>query len=232
MKGKVLLTVLTLVTVLAVTAIAPVFAKNFNFPEGVNRLYSTGGEGSIAPPPDWPISMNPASEVLFIVNDVEAGSLGTGDMMTVMRSMPTGVWVPMAFFTTNPNAVDYAKTLWSGTGAGWNTFCVPENEFMVERHGNTITASLSVPKDCVNAMGVTFTIPAFSMELNKVGGSIHTEATISLTGYPDASGYTLEIENMGFNGKGAFTCAAWGYDAEPMMSCTIAKHGIQTGVPP
>jgi hypothetical protein len=231
-KRKVLLTVLTLVTVLAVTAIVPAFAKNFNFPEGVNRLYSTGGEGGIAPPPDWPFSMNPALEVLFVVNRVEAGSLGTGDMLTVMRATPSGGWLPMAFFTTNPNSVDYAKMLWNGTGAGWNTFYVPENELMVERHGNTITASLSVPKDCVNLMGATFTIPAFSMELNKVGGSIHTKVTHILAGYPNASGYTLEIENMGFNGKGVFTCAAWEYDAEPMISCTIAKHGIQTGFPP
>jgi hypothetical protein len=233
MKRKALLTVLTLVTVLAVTAIAPAFTKNFNLPEGVGRIYYTGGQASIAPPPDWPFSANPASEVRFVASHIEAGSLGPGDTLLVMRAIPIAPgWVPMAYFTTNPNAVNYAKTLWNGTGAGWNTFYVPENELMVKRHGNTITVSLSVPKDCLSRMGDVFTIPAFSMELNKVGGSVHNEMTLTLTGYPNASGITLIDEIMGFNGQGAFTCAAWGYDAEPMISCDIGKHGVQTSFPP
>ena len=227
-----LLVVITLVAVLAVTTVAPAFTKNFNLPEGVGRIYYTGGGGGIAPPPDWPVSANPASEVMFVVSHIEAGSLGSGDTLLVMRTLPTGGWGPMAYFTTNPNALDFAKTLWNGTGAGWNTFYVPENELKVERHGNTITASLSVPKDCVTRMGAVFTIPAFSMELSKVGGSIHTEMTMTLTGYPNASGYTMIDEEMGFDGKGVFTCAAWGYDAEPMINCQIDKHGVQTSYPP
>jgi len=229
---KSILIVLTLVAVLAVTAIAPAFAKNFNLPEGVGRIYLTGGEGSIAPPPNWPLPGNPASEVLFAVSHIEAGSLGPGDGLLVMRSMPGGGFVPLAYFTTNPNAVDFAKMLWNGTGAGWNTFYVPENELKVERHGNTITASLSVPKDCLSRWGDPFTVPAFSMELNKVGGSFHTEWTMTLTGFPNASGYTIIEKTMGFNGQGVFTCAAWGYDAEPMIFCEIDKHAVETHIPP
>ena len=71
--------------------------------------------------------------------------------------------------------------MWSGLPASSNTMLVSDSELDVNRRGNRITASLSTLKIITLCIGEV-TIPAFTMELSKVGGSIHTERTISLTG--------------------------------------------------
>ena len=76
------------------------------------------------------------------------------------------------------------------------------NEELIQRTENSMG---SVPSF------TQITMPAFTMELYNVGGSTHTETSTTLTGYPKASGYILNEDEMGFKADGAFTHPAWSY---------------------
>jgi hypothetical protein len=143
---------------------------------------------------------------------------------------------PIAFFTTNPNPdlIDWVQNLMSGlpaAGLPGNIRYVSDDVIIVNRHGNSIIVELTAPQTILMGTGPVV-VPAFTVELNKVGGSVHQDETVALTGYPDASGYTGYVEEMGFNAEGAFTCSAWSYDSVPMTDCFITMHGITIYTPP
>jgi hypothetical protein len=237
---KILMAVLAMAASIVFTAVAPAFAKNFNIPEGQNRSYTSGGSGIIVTPEGFFIP-----ELRLQANNVEIGIHGSGNNLGISMfiQIPDGsiVTVPIAWFTTNPNpdVIVYLQTLLSGfpaSGLPNNIRYVSDSALTVERHGNSIHVELTAPQTILIATPtsgvVPVVIPAFTMELNKVGGSVHKETITSLTGYPGASGYTGYIEEMGFNAEGTFSSLALNYDAQPMTDCFITMHGITTYVPP
>lgn len=221
-------------------AAAPAFAKNFNYPEDQLIHYSSGGEGYIAPPAG---SFGTATSLKIQLADVQIGTYGHGDTIgiSLLWNGPNGpVYLAIAWFTSNPNpdVIAWLKTTLSGFPAAMmpnNIRYVSDDVLMVDRHGNSITAELTTPQTIMmmSSTGpIPVVVPAFTMELNKVGGSIHKETIVQLTGYPGASGWTGYIQEVGFNAEGAFTCQAWSYNGEPMTDCFIAMHQIVNYVPP
>jgi hypothetical protein len=217
-------------------ALAPAFAKNFNYPEGQDIVYSSGGEGFIATPAGY---FGPFTSMRIGAVNVEIGTKGSGDNIEIDFPFPTAegpIYLPIAFFTTNPNPdlIDWVQILMSGlpaAGLPGNIRYVSDDVIIVNRHGNSITVELTAPQTILMGTGPV-DVPAFAVELNKVGGSVHRDETVLLTGYPDASGYTGYVEEMGFNAEGAFTCPAWSYNSEPMTDCFITMHGITIYTPP
>lgn len=236
------LIVLALASSMVFAVVTPAFAYNFNVPENVaNITYSTGGEGVIEVPADWPPSNANASHPASLkieAKQIEAGFFGR-DEDNIVISVPYGpIYLPVAFFTTNtnPDALSQVRTILSGlpVSAPTNSKVVSDSALIVERHGNRITVELTVPQmvkwanKTAGGKAVDVLIPAFKFELDKVDGSVHREAFHNFTGYPMASKYTDNEEETGFNGVGFFTCSTWGYTAKPMTSCFIVMHGITT----
>ena len=229
---------LTLSLLMVSTLLTPVFAKNMNVPEGADIIYVSNGYGFVTAPNDWPTAGS-SSVVLRIKGiDVEAGTYGPADNIEIDMPYGPGTWIPLAYFTTNSNAelLAWNKALLSGFPCSIfppNMKAVSESVLQVERHGNSITIALTAPQTVIWPTSLTtavpVVIPAFTIELNKVGGSIHSESITSLTGYPGASGWTGYIDQMGFNANGVFTSPGWGSE---MTECFITMHGIATWVPP
>ena len=216
---RITVVVLALSLLMLFSTLAPAFAKNFNYPEGVDVTYSSGGEGYITTPT--------GASMRILAADVEIGSGGSGDSIEIDILYGTH-YLPVAFFITNPNPdlIPWLQELFSGlpcANVPGSIRYVSDDVLIVNRHGNSITVELTAPQGSVQA---------FTVELNKVGGSVHRDNTIFLTEYPDASGYTIYIEDMGFNARGVFTCPAWGYDSVSMTDCFITMHGISIHTPP
>ena len=239
MKKKVLGIAVVFLIMASACSIVPAFAKNFNY-QGVIH-YSSGGEGYLALPAG---SFGTATSMKIQLADVQIGTFGHGDTIAISLLFigPNGpVYIPVAWFSSNPNP-DVIEWLKTNALSGFPAAALPNNIryvsddiLMVDRHGNSITGELTTPQTILMmtaAGAVTVVVPAFTMELNKVGGSVHKETTIELTGYPGASGWTGYIEETGFNAEGAFTCQAWSYNSKPMTDCFIAMHQIVNYVPP
>jgi hypothetical protein len=225
--------VVFLAVAISASSIVPAFAKNFNYPEGQDITYTSSGEGYIATPAGY---FGAVTSMKIRAVNVEIGTKGGGDNLEIDFPVPgTSTYIPVAFFTTNPNpdVIDWLKILLSGFPVLLpnNIRHVSDDVLIVNRHGNSITVELTAPQTILMGTGPVV-VPVFTVELNKVGGSVHQEETVLLTGYPDASGYTGYIEEMGFNAEGAFTCPAWSYDSEPMTDCFITMHGITIYTPP
>ena len=113
-----------------------------------------------------------------------------------------------------------------------NNFVVSEDELKVDRHGNRITVSIDTDISCFVMYPAphTLVIPAFMMELDKIGGSFHEQVSETLS-YFGASGYTLAWDRMGFNAEGIFDCEEWDF-AESRADCYVVMHSITTYTPP
>jgi hypothetical protein len=147
-------------------------------------------------------------------------------------------WQPYAFITTDPDAAAFTRIAWAGTfielhstgGTSDNVKLItdPAN-LQVERHGNSIYVNLKESQQIQRSSTNTakFVIPVFSMELNIYGGSFHTSETGTLP-----SGYTINVDHMGFMANGAFTSSAWGYEGVPVSDGIVIMHGIDTYYPP
>ena len=228
---RITVVVLALSLLMLFSTLAPAFAKNFNYPEGVDVTYSSGGEGYITTPT--------GASMRILAADVEIGSGGSGDSIEIDILYGTH-YLPVAFFITNPNPdlIPWLQELFSGlpcANVPGSIRYVSDDVLIVNRHGNSITVELTTPQTILMVQSgtpVPVVVPAFTVELNKVGGSVHRDNTIFLTEYPDASGYTIYIEEMGFNARGVFTCPAWGYDSVSMTDCFITMHGISIHTPP
>jgi hypothetical protein len=244
-KKKILGIVLVLAASMAVAAVVPVFAENLHVPEGVKLFYFTGGHsGDIDLPSGYPLSQAPwyADKMRIYALYIEGGNSFTGAEIIVWFHLggSFNTWSPWADFITSDNLDDvvWLRQFW------WmlppsdpvNTKSLLNDDLAVERHGNSITASLKTPQQMVARIPFTteFPLPAFDMELYKVDGSVHREQVLKNTGMGPLPGsqWTWYREEIGFNGNGAFTCSDWGYDVEPMTDCFIVMHGNATYVPP
>jgi len=241
MNNKITVAVLAMALLLLCMSVVPTFAKNFNYPEGQNVTYTSGGEGFIAPPAG---SFGIITSLKIVAADVKIGTHGSGDNMFIYVPFmtPSGsvAYIPLAWFTTNPNpdVISWLKNVMSGFPAALapnNMRHVSDNVLSVERHGNSITVELTAQQTIMgmsSAGPVTLVVPAFTMELNKIGGSVHTETIEELTGFDGASGYTGYIDKVGFNAEGTITCQLWNYINQPMTNCFITMHSISIWVPP
>jgi len=234
---------LALVTVALLSICTSVSAKVIDLPEGFKIIYYCRGSANIAVPSGWPSGGQPTTMLRIVATHIEAGNMGTSDTIFIYSYNPAssmGPWIPVAIFTTNADALAFYKIVWSGTPAAapTNSKLISETVLNVERHGNRITAELTSPQTIMWTKAspppsfISVTIPAFKMELNKVGCCLLTKISTTLTGYAGASGYTINDYQLGFNGKGVFSCQAWGYTTQPMTDCAIVMHGIRTYVPP
>ena len=158
-------------------------------------------------------------------------------------------WQPFAAITTSPQGAAFETTFWTGTllvftnTKDWhipnwidtnNVKLVADDTLQVERHGHNLYVNLADPQQIQrpSPTGPVFTIPGFSMELNKYGGSFRSSDNIVMTGWPGASGYTLKIDSLNFNANGAFTSQAWSYNSVPVSEGAVTMAGIQTYYPP
>jgi hypothetical protein len=232
---KITVVVLMASLLMLFSTLAPAFAKNFNYPEGQDISYFSGGVGFIAPPPGYFLT---ATSMRIRANDVEIGTGGSGDHIEIDFGfqMPSGlVYFPVAFFitNTNPDMVDWLKDILSGFPAAnleGNIKQVLDDVLIVNRHGNSITVELTAPQTILMGTpsnSVSKVVPAFTVELNKVGGSYHHVETGTLP-----SGWTGYTEAMGFYAEGAFTCSAWSYNSASMTDCYIVMHGSTLYTPP
>jgi hypothetical protein len=233
MNKKVLVIVLALTLNIAIVSVAPVFAKNMHVSEGVEIAYGSGGEIRVVPPAGFPF---PTSKLLIHVWDLDEATFGSGDSIILliwMGSPTSGFWYPLAHFTTNLNSMGFFEDLWLGSPAGTkNTIYVPDDQLKVERHGNRITASITtqvlqkwIPTPPPSGAGHwdDVTIPAFTIELTKVGGSIHGE------GGGDYLIYSVYGESTGFNATGVFTYGASTYTLN--NECLVKMHMTYTFTP-
>jgi hypothetical protein len=244
LKIKVLTIVLVFAASMVVAAVAPVLACPMisHKPKGVKIFYVTGGySGEIDLPSNFSLNRAPwfADKMKINAWYIEGGNayLGSDIVIVFHCSGLGGAWVPWARFITsvNPAAIDWIRQLTSGLPPEdpINSKSLP-NDIAVRRHGNSITVSLKTPQPLVARVPFTvnFVMPPFELKLKKVGGLVYRETVDSFTGWPGASGWTRYAYEMGFNGNGAFTCADWGYNAEPVSGCFILMHGVITNVPP
>jgi hypothetical protein len=227
MNKKISLFGLALAATMVFAVVCPVFAKNFNVPGVIDVAYLEGGTAVIETPEGFLFAK--LSVTAVVVESAIVGHTTSLHFLMPFELAASG-WLPIASFTTNPEAIPGIIMLWSGLPAAFNVKLLQENEIEVNRHGNSISVASTSPQT-IMLPGGPVTIPAFAMELNKVGGSIHTEIKRPLTSYADASNIILTQENVGFNAIGAFTCATWNYVQEPMTDAMITMHGVETWTP-
>jgi hypothetical protein len=226
MNKKALVIVLALTLNIAIVSVAPVFAKNMHVSEGVEIAYGSGGEIRIVPPAGFPF---PTSKLLIHVWDLDEATFGSGDNIIILMWFgppTTGFWLPLAHFTTNLDSVAFFEDLWYSWPAGEkNTIPVSEDDLKVDRHGNEVFASLTSQEIQKKTGSVwnTVIIPAFTIELTKVGGSVHGE------GGGDYAIYSVYGESTGFNANGVFTYGASTYTLN--TECLVKMHMTYTFTP-
>jgi hypothetical protein len=255
-KITLLISAILLITLM----VSPVFAKDYNLPVGQSKDYYSQGEGYISVPAGALFANSPATTLKVICNEVTDGTLGPATCLGLSMPWPnpeSTQYIPLAWFVASSNpesanqVVAFLKVLLKGFPsavcvpmtaptaiAGLNNTKVISNSIVsIERHGNSISAQLTQPIDFLYPSstgkgGVKATLPAFSIEFDKVGGSVHTEKTLIYNYGDQYSKYTQMVEHMGFCAVGAFTCSAWSYIEKPMTNCFIAMHGTSVYIPP
>ncbi len=232
---------------LSMSSFAAVQAKDLGFPEGVVVTYYTGANVEVSLPSRLTIP-SPAGVYTVDAIDlrfvhVEAATVASGDyvfvhLITHNPSFPTVPWAVL-MTSTDVAFASFWKTMLVGSpvyipGTFNNVYSVP-GALTVERHGNSITASLATDqpiKIIPGANPVYFTLPAFTLQLDKIDGSVHDYLSQTLTGYPGASGYVETRTRMGFVGVGTFTCNAWNPSSRPVSNGFVVMNGLLTYTPP
>jgi hypothetical protein len=235
LRMRTLATVLLFATIIYVAATAPAFAWNLHVPEGAKILYYAGGRSAeIALPVNFPLNVRPwyAEKMIIWAKYIEGGNSQKGvdiEIELYLRGMKA--WAPWAHLYSDSTGLDWVKAMNKNLPPEdpENLKVIP-NDVYVDRHGNSITISLKTAQTLKAGVPkiVYFTIPPFSLELEKVGGSFHRE---DISDFP-YSGWTVYIDEMGFKANGAFTCTEWGYNNAPLFDCDVVMHGIRTYVPP
>ena len=241
--------VFILVAIIAVTSIAPVFAKKLKIPEGQVRMFMSGaGEAAIeveieAYYPSSDTTVMELHRIAIFGTNVADSTFGPEDHSRIdlwwpplFMEQPTGGFMPLVVVGTNDDTLAFMRSTFSGLPPSHplNYFPASDDLVQVDRHGNRITVKLNEDLTVFVLMPTPhyLTIPAFTMELNKYGGSWHKQGTTTMSGWPYASNYTLENEAIGFNATGVLTCEGWNLDKQPMTDGQIAMHRTITFIPP
>jgi hypothetical protein len=251
---------LVLITVALPVASVPVLAKDMNLPPGADEIAYCSGGGSATV--DLPVPLPPgypptATKISISAQHIEMPNADTIDNLLFISlymtttSKPTLHWEPIAEIRSDAEAAAHCMIHWRGTYVVFdatlyglppsfstnNIIVVPEGVVKVERHGNSITATLNAPQQ-IKFFGYPtsriFNVPTLSLELDKYGGSVHTTSTTVLTGYRGASGYTFESERVGFDANGVFTSTypSWNLNAAAVTEASVTMNGITTFYPP
>jgi len=249
--------VVVIVAIMVITSVAPALAKKLKIPEGQVRMFMSGaGEAAIdleieayypgaptAEPPVPPSTVMELHRIAIFGTNVADSTFGPEDHIRIdlwwpalFMEQPTGVFMPLVVVGTNDDTLAFLRSTFSGLPPSHplNNFPASDDIVQVDRHGNRITASLNEDLTVFVLMPTPhyLTIPAFTMELNKYGGSWHKEGVTTMTGWPYASEYTLENEAMGFDANGVLTCEGWNLDEQPMTDGVVIMHRTITFIPP
>jgi hypothetical protein len=233
-KKRLLVTVFVLAAIFVASAIAPAFACSSPRPENVKRFVFFGGDsGAIDLPDDFPLNIAPwyADKM-----DVHAwytiySNVFIGASLFIRFHCPGfgGAWVPWALLNAyiDPAGKAWVQQLYSGF-----PLSDPENvkslsrDVAVYKFGDSLLACLKTPQT-LKALAMSFTLPAFSLKLKKVGCYEYSESIAQFS----RSGWTEYNYKYGADANGFFTCADWGYDAEPIADCVIYPLCYRVFVP-
>jgi len=86
--------------------------------------------------------------IIWVWHCDKQSSWGAEDWLTVSLWLNTPMgfrYVPVAFVTDNPDALEFRKGVYAGTPAGQNCQLVNKDQFQVQVHGNTLFAGWTVP---------------------------------------------------------------------------------------
>jgi hypothetical protein len=179
----------------------------------------------------------------------EASTLDPTDHATLMLQIQindAGVFVPLGIFSTSPETIPFLQNAFKGlpvykTGPPVlnNIRLVGNSELQVERHGNSISVNFNPESTTTLYMSAAtypnpsttkpLIIPAFHIDFNKNGGSMHND--FYQTTLRPYSGYVVHYSFTGFNADASFTSATWGLKNVAGSSAFITMHGIQTWIP-
>lgn len=164
-------------------------------------------------------------------------------------------WQPFAYITTDAEDLAFQRAFWRGsfvefdatlyymnpptntipfpqTWSTDNVIGVGNDVLSVSRHGNDVTVTLNAPQQVKRPLqpppGKAFTVPAFSLTLNKYGGSMHYSETRELTTYPGASGYTFVNAGVGFMADGVATSSTAWLNGRAAENATVTMYGTHT----
>ena len=249
--------VFVLVAIMGIASVAPVFAKKLKIPEGQVRMFMSGaGEAAIdveieafypgdatADPPVPPSTVMELHRIAIFGTNVADSTFGSEDHIRIdlwwpalFMEQPTGIFMPLVVVGTNDDTLAFLHSTFSGLPPSHplNNFPATDDIVQVDRHGNSITVKLNEDLTVFVLMPTPhyLTIPAFTMELNKYGGSWHKQGSSIMSGWPFASNVTLENDAMGFNANGVLTCEGWDLDKQPMKDGVVVMHRTITFIPP
>jgi hypothetical protein len=259
-KIKSLVGLLLIVGLLAsAVALMPVNAKNLNLPDGANNIIYMDGAGIFKVPLIKPFPTNMPGTAQYMQVAFGHVKMPNSDLsfdqITIFFYMqttkPDGTLnppslQPFAVITTNAQDQAFERIVWAnslvkydatliGLPASYSTdnvIKVHPEDLKVERRGNSVSVCLNEPQQLERPNGPAsyFTLPAFSASMEKIGGSVHQEMSKTFTGYIGASGYTLVIDQMGFNGQTTFSST--GLLTGATFESFISMNQINTYYPP
>jgi hypothetical protein len=239
-------------------ALMPVSAKNLNFPPGADRVdyITAGGTVDIALTAPLPTNYPPSATIMqlkFMHTEMPNADLSFDAVIVFFYMKLTGAqdytWQPFAVITDNQDYATFCETFWRGSLIKWNipppppvypptavgtnnVKLVSDDVLTVERHGNSVSVNLKNEQPLTRPVtGYTFWLPAFSLELNKVGGSAHNIQTKTLDYYADASGYTYIFDTIGFNANAVFSSTG-ALKTGSTSNAVVVMHGTHTFFPP
>ena len=257
MKKKIFSILLSIVLIISIMAAFSSAnpAKDMKLPSGADVYVNYfGGNASINLPAGLP---NYPSSATMISFSAFSGGGTFPDHVTLYVQMfmttsknPNMHWEPIAHITTGDPS--FLMNFWSGTQIAFdatsyglpssyntnNVIQVSDHALTVDRIGNNLYIKLKEPQQIqlfsYPTMPPTFTLPTFSMVLTKYGSSVSFEKAQTLTGFPGASGYTLDYNVIGFHATGVFTSTSpgWNYHAAQTTDSFITTQGLQYYYPP
>jgi hypothetical protein len=245
--------------IFSAVALMPVNAKNLNLPDGANNIVYMDGAGIFSVPLIKPFPTNMPGTAQYMQIAFGHVKIPNSDLsfdqiivfFYMQTTKPDGTLnppslQPFAVITTNAQDQAFERIVWANSLVKYdatliglpatfstdNVKLVSPDALKVERHGNSVSVSLNEPQQLKRPNGPTsyFTLPAFSATLEKVGGSVHKELSKTFTGYAGSSGYTLVIDQTGFNGQTTFSSS--GLNTGATFESYIAMNQINTYYPP
>ena len=222
-------------------------AKNLNLPEGADRIdyYNAGGQVEFSLPTPLPTNFpSSATAIQFRFCHFETPntkqSFDNLIILIYMTYKGKTDWQPFAQITTSEESAAFERVFWKGTFMKWdapsplpatysadNVIVVPEGTLTVDRNGNDVTVNLNTPQQAkiAGTINTKITIPAFNLELNNYGESVHNVGQASMT-FTGSSGYTIVHDEVGF--KATSDTSVYG----TVQDATLWMHGSHTFYPP
>jgi sugar-specific transcriptional regulator TrmB len=115
-----------------------------NWPKDIMRYYGSSAMAVIHPP-DY---FNLPEMMIWVLHYDKQSSFGAEDLLLVFLWLETPeghAYVPVAFVTDNPRAVEFWKAAYAGTPAGQNCQLIKKDDFQVRVHSNIFFAAWTVP---------------------------------------------------------------------------------------